>query len=99
MAASFAPFEGCEEMPKPRVAMRRIAEVLRLKQAPGLSDAAISRGAGIARHSTPAQPSRNHRSEFEHPTPASAGPRRSRSTDTATAGFASSLGVNQLHVP
>jgi DNA-binding IclR family transcriptional regulator len=36
-------------MPRPRVAMRRIKEVLRLKQLLGLSDAAISRAAGIAR--------------------------------------------------
>jgi len=74
--------------------MSRIKEVLRLKQVPGLKDAAISRGARIARHSVPtapAQPSRNHRSEFEHPTPAPAGPRRSRSTSTVTAGFASCL--------
>ena len=36
-------------MPRPRVAMRRIKEVLRLKQLSGLSDSAISRSARIAR--------------------------------------------------
>src|SRR5215831_6214692 len=36
-------------MPRPRVAMRRIKEVLRLKQALGLSDKAISRSVRIAR--------------------------------------------------
>src|SRR5437667_6032444 len=36
-------------MPRPRVAMRRIKEVLRLKQVLGLSDAAVSRSARIAR--------------------------------------------------
>jgi DNA-binding transcriptional regulator LsrR (DeoR family) len=49
MAARLAPFWGCEGMPRPRVAMRRIKEVLRLKQVLGLSDAAVSRGARIAR--------------------------------------------------
>ena len=36
-------------MPRPRVAMRRIKEVLRLKQGLGLSDAAVARSARIAR--------------------------------------------------
>ena len=36
-------------MPRPRVAMRRIKEVLRLKQVSGLSDSGISRSARIAR--------------------------------------------------
>ena len=36
-------------MPRPRVAMRRIKEVLRLKQVLGLSDAAVARGARVAR--------------------------------------------------
>src|SRR5215470_6350387 len=49
MTASFAPFGGCEGMPRPRVAMRRIMEVLRLKQVLGLSDAAVARGARVAR--------------------------------------------------
>ena len=36
-------------MPRPRVAMRRIREVLRLKQQLGLSDKAVSRSVRIAR--------------------------------------------------
>ena len=36
-------------MPRPRTAMRRIKEVLRLKHALGLSDAAVARGAKVAR--------------------------------------------------
>jgi transposase len=36
-------------MPRPRVSMRRIKEVLRLKQVSGLSDSGISRSARIAR--------------------------------------------------
>jgi hypothetical protein len=36
-------------MPRPKVAMRRIKEVLRLKQVLGLSDAAVARGARVAR--------------------------------------------------
>ena len=36
-------------MSRPRVAMRRIKEVLRLKKVLGLSDAAVARGARVAR--------------------------------------------------
>jgi hypothetical protein len=36
-------------MPRPKVAMRRIKEVLRLKEGLGLSDTAVSRSARIAR--------------------------------------------------
>src|SRR4051794_39535048 len=40
MAATVAPFRGRGEMPRPKVAMRRIKEVLRLKEGLGLSDTA-----------------------------------------------------------
>jgi len=36
-------------MPRPKVAMRRIKEVLRLKEGLGLSDTAVSRSVRIAR--------------------------------------------------
>ena len=36
-------------MPRPRVAMRRIKEVLRLKEGLGLNDTAVSRSVRIAR--------------------------------------------------
>ena len=36
-------------MPRPRVAMRRIGEVLRLKYELGLSESEIARGARLAR--------------------------------------------------
>src|ERR1700730_11226755 len=49
MAATVAPFRGRGEMPRPKVAMRRIKEVLRLKEALGLSDTAVSRSVRIAR--------------------------------------------------
>src|SRR5580692_10235996 len=45
----FAPFGGRGEMPRPKVAMRRIKEVLRLKEGLGLSDTAVSRSVRIAR--------------------------------------------------
>src|SRR5580692_5093911 len=49
MAATVAPFRGRGEMPRPKVAMRRIKEVLRLKEGLGLSDTAVSRSVRIAR--------------------------------------------------
>src|SRR6185437_15077841 len=49
MAATVGPFRGRGEMPRPRVAMRRIKEVLRLKEGLGLSDTAVSRSVRIAR--------------------------------------------------
>ena len=49
MAATVAPFWGRGEMPRPKVAMRRIKEVLRLKEGLGLSDTAVSRSVRIAR--------------------------------------------------
>src|SRR6202011_618151 len=49
MAATVAPFRGRGEMPRPKVAMRRIKEVLRLKEALGLSDTVVSRSVRIAR--------------------------------------------------
>ena len=49
MAATVAPFRGRGEMPRPKVAMRRIKEVLRLKGGLGLSDTAVSRSVRIAR--------------------------------------------------
>jgi hypothetical protein len=48
MAATVAPFRGRGEMPRPKVAMRRIKEVLRLKEGLGLSDTAVSRSVRIA---------------------------------------------------
>ena len=47
MASSIVPLGG--EMPRPRVAMRRIKEALRLKEGLGLSDTAASRSVRIAR--------------------------------------------------
>src|SRR3954462_13967342 len=49
MAATVAPFRGRGEMPRRKVAMRRIKEVLRLKEGLGLSDTAVSRSVRIAR--------------------------------------------------
>src|SRR5438105_4071904 len=49
MAATVAPFRGRGEMPRPKVAMRRNKEVLRLKEGLGLSDTAVSRSVRIAR--------------------------------------------------
>src|ERR1700720_3052458 len=49
MAATVAPFRGRGEMPRPKVAMRRIKEVLWLKEGLGLSDTAVSRSVRIAR--------------------------------------------------
>ena len=49
MAATVAPFRGRGEMPRPKVAMRRIKEVLRLKEGRGLSDTTVSRSVRIAR--------------------------------------------------
>src|SRR6202011_4465108 len=49
MAATVALFRGRGEMPRPKVAMRRIKEVLRLKEGLGLSDTAVSRSVRIAR--------------------------------------------------
>jgi hypothetical protein len=49
MAATVAPFRGRGEMLRPKVAMRRIKEVLRLKEGLGLSDTAVSRSVRIAR--------------------------------------------------
>src|SRR5690349_11568678 len=49
MAATVAPFWGRGEMPRPKMAMRRIKEALRLKEGLGLSDTAVSRSVRIAR--------------------------------------------------